>query len=296
MMRFRGVWPALVTPLTAEDQIDIQATERLLTYLMDAGVHGFYACGGTGEGVLLPLDQRKLMAETVIGHVGGQVPVIMHVGAASTADAVELAVHAASAGADAIAAVPPFYYQVGFEAIREHYRLIGQASDLPLFLYYIPGATGVTLSAGEMWELCQLPNVVGFKYSDYDLYKLEQILSLGQGTLNVFSGPDQLFLPCQALGVDGAVGSTYNILPAHFGRLYDACQAADLETARRLQSQANRIIDLYGRHGGIPALREILRLMGYDCGYCRRPLGRLTAEGVAALRADLDNQGFWDLI
>lgn len=296
MTRFKGVWPALVTPLTADDRINVSATRRLLDALLEAGVHGFYVCGGTGEGVLLPMQERRIMAETVVEHVGGRAPVIVHVGAVATADAVELARHAARIGAEAIAAVPPFYYRVDFQAIREHYRIIAGASDLPLYLYYIPGATGVTLTAEQMWELCQIPGVCGFKYSAFDLYLLERILDLSQGQVNVFSGPDELFLPCQALGVDGAVGSTYNILPRHFVRLYDACQAGDMATARRLQAQANRVIAVYLQHGGLKALKEILRMLGHDCGYCRRPIGRMSREEVAALRADLEAAGFWELL
>ena len=296
MTRFKGVWPALVTPLTENDGVDVAATRRLLDYLVDAGVHGFYVCGGTGEGVLLSVEERKLMAETVIDHVNGRVPIIMHVGAIATASAVDLARHAERAGADAIAAVPPFYYRPDFQAIKDHYAMITGASRLPCYLYYIPSTTGITLSAEQMWELCQMPNVAGFKYSDFDLYKLEQILAMGSGTLNVFSGPDQLFLPCQAVGVDGAVGSTYNILPKLFLELYDAFCRSDMRAARELQAQGNRIIDTYVKYGGIPALREILRQMGYDCGYCRRPLGRLSSDQVASMSAELRDHGFWDLL
>ena len=296
MTQFKGIWPALVTPLTEDDDIDVAATRQLLDYLIDAGVHGFYVCGGTGEGVLLSVEERKLMAETVIDHVNGKLPVIMHVGDIATANAMDLAAHAERAGADAVAAVPPFYYRPDFQAIKEHYAMIADASDLPLYLYYIPSTTGITLSAEQMWELCQMPKVAGFKYSDFDLYKLEQILGMGGGTLNVFSGPDQLFFPCQAVGVDGAVGSTYNILPRLFVKLYDACCRSDMPAARELQAQANRIIDAYVKYGGIPALKEILRLMGYDCGYCRRPLGRLTAAQIAGLSAELRDHGFWDLL
>jgi N-acetylneuraminate lyase len=310
MTRFTGVWPALVTPLTEQDRINVSATRRLVDHLMGCGVGGLYVCGGTGEGVLLPASERKTMAETVVEQVDGRVPVMVHVGAVATAEAVELARHAEAAGADAVAAVPPFYYNVGFQAIVEHYELIAAASSLPLYLYYIPGTTGVTLSAEQMWELCQIPNVRGFKYSAFDMYLLEQILALGrpstrsgrdpstgsgQSTLNVFSGPDQLFAPMLTVGVDGAVGTTYNLLPRHFVRIYQAFQRGDIGEARRLQSQANRVIDVFIKHGALPAVKEMMRMLGFDCGYCRRPLGRLDEDQVAALRADLDRIGFWEI-
>ena len=295
MTRFTGVWPALLTPLTERDHIDVTAARRLVDHLVRCGIGGLYVCGGTGEGVLLPVTERKRMAETVIEQVNGRVPVMVHVGATATADAVDLARHAELMNADAVAAVPPFYYNVGYRAVREHYELIAGASSLPLYLYYIPGATGVRLSAEQMWELCQIPNVQGFKYTAFDMDLLEQILSLGQGTLNVFSGPDQLFAPMLTVGVDGAIGTTYNLLPRQFCRIYEAFCGGDVAEARRLQSQANRVIDAFIRHGGLPAVKEMMRMLGHDCGYCRRPFRRLGEAEVAALRADLERIGFWEI-
>jgi N-acetylneuraminate lyase len=293
--RFSGVWPALVTPLTQDDRINVAVARRLVDHLIERRVGGLYVNGGTGEGVLLPSPVRRTMAEVVVEQVNGRVPVIVHVGAAATAEAVELALHASAAGADGVAAVPPFYYSVGFRSIEEHYGLIAAATSLPFFLYYIPGTTGVTLTAEQMWKLCQIPNVVGFKYSAFDMYLLEQVFALARGKLNVFSGPDQLFAPMLTVGVDGAIGTTYNLLPRHFVHIYQAFQKGDLPTVRHLQSQANRVIDAFVRHGGLPAVKEIMRMLGFDCGYCRRPLGRLTDDEVRALRRDLDRIGFWAL-
>jgi N-acetylneuraminate lyase len=296
MTRFSGVWPALVTPLTEDDHVDVDVTRRLVDHLIGAGIGGLYVCGGTGEGILLPTSERRTMAETTIEQVNGRVPVIVHVGATATADALALAVHAEQVGADGVAAIPPFYYKVGFAGIKEHYELIAAATPLPLYLYYIPSATGVTMTADQMWELCQIPNVAGLKYSAFDMYLLEQILSLSGGTVNVFSGPDQLFAPMLTVGVDGAIGTTHNLLPRHFVALYRAFLDGNMDKARTMQSQANRVIDTFLAHGGLPAVKEMMRMLGFDCGYCRRPFRRLSADEVAALRADLNQIGFWDLV
>ena len=295
MTKFTGVWPALVTPLSPDESINVDVTRRLVDYLIDAGISGLYVCGGTGEGVLLPVETRQKMAETVVEHAQGRIPIIVHVGAAATADAVTLAAHAEAVGADGAAAVPPFYYRVGFQGIIEHYETIARASSLPLYLYYIPSTTGVTLNAEQMWTLCQIPNVVGFKYSAFDMYLLEQILELSGRTLNVFSGPDQLFAPMLTVGVDGAIGTTYNLLPHHFVALYEAFQDRDIARARKLQSQANRVIDTFICYGGLNAAKEMMRMIGFDCGACRQPLRTLSEDEVNALRRDLTEVGFWEL-
>jgi len=296
MTRFSGVWPALVTPLDSRQQINVPVTRRLVDHLIKAGIGGLYVCGGTGEGILLPPSVRQQMVETVIEETNGRVPIIVHVGAIATADAIELGMHAEQAGADGVAAVPPFYYSVGFRGIKEHYELIAAASSLPLYLYYIPSTTGVTLTAHEMWELCQVQNVQGFKYSAFDMYLLEQILELSGRTLNVFSGPDQLFGPMLTVGVDGAIGTTYNLIPHHFVQIYEAFCQRDIARVQKLQSQANRVIDTFLAHGGLPAVKEIMRMLGFDCGHCRRPFRPLERDEVSALRADLDKIDFWDLV
>lgn len=293
--KYRGIWPALVTPLTEDEQINTRVTRRLVDWLIACGIGGFYVCGGTGEGILLSVEARQAMAETVLEQVNGRVPVIVHVGATATADALALARHAARAGAQAVASIPPFYYDVGFKAIKEHYELIAGASSLPLYIYYIPTATGVTVTAAQMWDLCQIPNVRGFKYTAFDLYLLEQILALADSSLNVFCGPDQLFAPMLTVGVDGAIGSTYNVLAQHYVKIYDAFCAGDIVEARRLQSSANRVIDVWTAYG-LPAVKEMLRMLDFDCGHCRRPFRRLSAAEVEQLRNDLEQVGFFELV
>ena len=118
MTRFTGVWPALVTPLTEDDHIAVAATRRLVDHLIDAGIGGLYVCGGTGEGVLLPPAERKLMAETTIEQVSGRVPVIVHVGATATADARALAAHARTSVLTAWPQSRPFTTRSAFRGSR----------------------------------------------------------------------------------------------------------------------------------------------------------------------------------
>ena len=95
--------------------------------------------------------------------------------------------------------------------------------------------------------------------------------------------------------MDGAIGTTYNLLPKHFCQIYEAFQEGDIATARVLQSQANRVIDAFIKHGGLSAVKEMMRMLGFDCGYMRRPFCRLDADEIAALRADLDEIDFLEL-
>lgn len=298
MSTFAGIWPALVTPITEEGEVNVSAAESLIEALLATGIGGLYVCGGTGEGVLLPPRVRRQMAEVAIGAVSHAVPVMVHVGTADTPTAVELARHAASAGADAVSAVPPFYYSYPHQAIVEHYRAIATASSsLPLFIYYIPGATGVTMTPEQILDICAVDGVAGLKYTAEDLGCLERLLILRDpARLTIFAGPDPLFLACYALGVEGAIGTTYNVMPRLYIDIMRAASGGDLATARRLQHAAGAIIKVLRDYEVIPATKALLTSLGFQVGPCVRPMPRIEGERAASLRRDAEAAGLVGLL
>ena len=290
-----GIWPALVTPLTASGGVDVAATERLIDYLVAAGVKGLYVCGGTGEGVLLTASTRRDMAQAAISAAAGRVPVMVHVGSVNQEEAVDLARDACKAGADAVSSVPPFYYGYRFGAIKAHYERLAAASEKPLYLYYVPAST-VSVSPEQLLELVAIEGVAGFKYTSHDLVYLTTVLTKrGEGT-NIVSGPDELLLPCLALGVDGAIGTTYNLMPRLDIDIYESVRAGDLGMAQGLQRRANQVIDALRPYGVIPATKATLGLLGLPVGQASRPLSQLSEDEVTALERDLRAAGFFELV
>ena len=297
MDKFTGIWPALVTPLTPQGDVDVPAVEKLIENLIATGIGGLYVCGGTGEGVLLSPDVRREMAEVAIGAVAGRLPVMAHIGAIATETAVELAQHANLAGADAISAVPPFYFQYPFHAILEHYRAIAAVTEVPLYIYHIPGATGISITPEQLLEICALDGVAGFKYSSLDLYYLSRLLAMRDpDQVNVLSGPDQLFLPCLALGVEGAIGTTYNFMPRLYVDIMQSFLRGEFTTARRLQFAANDIIKVLLRYSGIPATKALLSILGYDVGYGMPPMPPIVGDELGRLRKDFEDAGLFGLL
>ncbi len=290
---FKGIWPALVTPFGADGSVNADEARRLIDYLIEAGVGGFYLCGSTGEGILMRLEERKAFVEDALSHIGGRVPVIAHVGAVATRDAAELAAHAAGAGADAVAAIPPIFFGLVPGGLEAHYRTIAEAAgDCPTFVYYMPSNTHVTLTFHQIRPLLDIEGVAGMKFTDTDLYLMKQAVDYG---VNVLSGRDMLLLGSLAMGAHGSVGTNYNIMP-HMGvKVFDAVTANDLDTARETQKRMNAVIMLLLDTGNLlGAVNAVLARQGFAVGDPRQPLLPLPGDQAEKLLADLDALAFFD--
>ncbi len=293
-MHLKGIYPALFTPYDESGSLSEKMLRRIIAAQVAAGVDGIYLCGGTGEGLLLTAAERKRAAEIAVQEANGRVKVVVHVGSIATGDCVELARHAEQVGVDAISSVPPFYYGVSVDGIRQHYAQIAAACKLPLILYNIPTAVSVTVTPDMMARFLDVPTVRGIKFSSYHLFHMWQILQLDSGRLSVFSGNDEVMLGALAMGAHGAIGLTVNLMPGLYRDLYRNVTSGDLAAGRCLQDYANQVIAILLRYPVIPAAKEAMRFKGYDCGACRPPLEQLTADQSARLAAELREVGFWD--
>jgi N-acetylneuraminate lyase len=295
-----GILSALITPMNdTGTSVNYATLRQLVEFHIQSGVSGFFVCGGSGEGLLLSVEERQSVLETVVAAAGGRASVIAHVGALDTATVQRLAAHAVGLGVAGVAAVPPVYFRVDDDALFAHYRLIAEAAaGTPVYLYNIPSATGVEITAQTMAKLIELPTVRGIKYSSYNLFDMRNIVELAPGELTVLSGFDEVCLAALCMGAHGAIGSTYNVMPATFTALYRAVQAGDLAQAQDLQFRANRVIKALLSVPLIAGLKAVLSAWGYDCGGPRRPqrplaaaererlLAAVTAAGLDQLEAE----------
>lgn len=282
--RIGGILPALLTPMNEDGTaINYTTLRQLVDYLIQRGVSGFFVCGGTGEGLLLTVEERRRILETVVEQVAGRVSVVAHIGALATQTAQELAQHAAELDVDAVAAVPPVYFRVDRPALLDHYRLIAEAAaGTPVYVYNIPSATGVEINVDVMAELLQVSAVSGIKYTSQNLYDMRRITEL-DADVTVLSGFDEICVAGLSMGAHGAIGSTYNLMPATFTALYQASQSGDWERARVLQGRANQVITALLSVPLVAGMKAILTDWGYACGAPRRPQRPLTADERASL-------------
>lgn len=277
MTRLTGIFPALITPFTRNGRVNEQALRQIVRMNIKKGVDGFYVGGSTAEAFLLNLEERRLILDVVLDETKRSVPTIAHVGCISTDQTVELARHAQEAGVDAISAITPFYYDFTASEVFRHYQRLMDSVDLPVIVYYFPALSGVNLSTSELRSLLSRERVVGIKHTSYNLFQLERLKRAKNGLL-VYNGHDEVFLAGLAMGADGAIGSTYNFMAEKFLAIRRYFNDHRYEEARRLQGEANEVIELLIRVGVIPGTKAVLKMMGIDCGVCREPFRQVTPE------------------
>ena len=274
--RFAGLWPALLTPLDRAGKPDLATAERLADLLVREGLDGLYAIGSTGQWPLLTFAERCALAECVVKAVGGRIPVMIHVGAAATEEAVALARHAASVGADAVSAVAPTYYAHSADAVFGHYRAIGAASDLPLYVYHLSQVNQLTIGPQEYARrLLALPNVAGMKITDRDLYTFGLIQAYAGDRLRLFSGADEVLCHAVLCGAVGAIGTFYNLWGPACRRARQALFAGQVADSQAFMLRFQRAIAEVLQSGSVwTFLRQAMRTKyGLDVGLPRGPLG-----------------------
>lgn len=294
MTLFSGILPALLTPLDGDGNLNPRAFESLLEHVYAAQVHGVYLSGSTGEGMLQSARQRKLITEIAVKNSPRDKQVIVHVGATTTTEAIELAKHAALTGAHAISSLPPLVGGYSFAEIKTFYTQLSAASELPLLLYYFPEVSPALKSTEQILELCALPNVVGLKFTDYDLYTMRRLKQQGS---TVFYGRDEMLTAGLLFGADGGIGSFYNVIPRLFMSVWGETRENHHASALGTQEQINDFITITLRYPLIAALKTMLGWTGIDCGPCLAPRReRLNDAEAAELRAELRHAELYNLL
>ena len=290
-----GVITALITPFDDRGKLNLGMVKPLVDYNLGHGISGFFVCGSTGEGILLSPDERRALAAEVIQCNAGRGIVMIHVGTLDTATACSLARHAGEIDADAVSAIPPFYYQVDDPAVCQHFRSIAQATSLPTFIYHIPGSTGHRLTADFVLKCREEPNIVGMKFSDSDLYLMRAIMDAAGPDFITLSGFDQMMLPALAMGAAGAVGNNQNVMPQMFVRTYDACRAGRWDEAQNIFAELIRFYTILKRYDTRKTSKRVMRMLGLDCGAPRPPINWLSDEADQQLKEELRAAGFFKI-
>ena len=294
--RLTGLIAAPFTALQPGGELNLNLIEQQAKALVESGVQGAFVCGTTGEGFSLTSEERMQVAERWVAAAPADLKVIVHVGHNSLTESQRLAAHAQQVGASAVASIgPTFFLPASTEQLVEFCAATAAAApSLPFFYYHMPAMSGVNLPMIEFLRqgAQRIPNLAGIKFTDENLMSYAQCLNFDGGRFNILFGRDEILLAALALGATSAVGSTYNYMAPVYHRVIEAFSAGDLAAARRWQALAIQIISVMARHGGLPAGKAMMTLIGLDCGPVRPPLRTLSPDEYRSLRGELEQVGF----
>ena len=287
---FQGVFPALITPLTKEEKLNVSALETLLQFEMEKGADGFYIGGATGEGLLLDIPERKKLCEKSIEFIGKEKTKIVHITDINFRNTIALAKHAEACGADAISSIAPIYFKYDENDIYNYYKEIAQNVNIPLIIYYT-AAAGVNMSTDLFCRLFEIDNITGVKWTSSNYYELIKLRERCPDA-NIFNGPDEMLVCGLSSGADGGIGSTYNVMYPLIRSIYDHFCAGNMTEALEQQKKADKIINAMLRYSVIPVCKMILEEMGIAVGHASFPMTRYSKEERAVIKAELLAAGF----
>jgi 4-hydroxy-tetrahydrodipicolinate synthase len=258
---FGQVLVALVTPFTADGEVDWPSVERHIDKVITDGADGIVVTGTTGETSTLTDPEKIKLVEVGVSVSGGRAKIITGGGSNETAHAMQLAQKSAKAGADANMIVTPYYNKPTQAGILTHFRMIADATDLPVILYDIPGRTGVAIAYDTFLRAAKHPNILAVKDAKGDFSEVSRVLN--QTDLMYFSGDDANVLPHLAIGATGLIGVTANVAAGPYRTIVDAVNAGDLATATAAHKALEPLVRAVMTHvPGTVAAKYILHGLG----------------------------------
>lgn len=298
----KGVIVPILTPLTPDERVDTGSLRRLVTYLLDNGVHGIWAAGTTSEFAALPDDQRNLSIETVVDEVRGRVPVIGNISAPATGLVIELGLAVQDLGLVGLAATPPYYYPSAQDELLDHFRYIQDRLDVPLWIYNIPSTVKTVVEPATVATLAEEGTVVGIKDSSgagEPLAQLNLLCEQGDFELYRFIGTAHRISTATSVGVHGVIPSIANLVPAAASSAWEAGDAGDSVAALDFQSKVSvaskttRLATGGGPNAAtISGMKSALKIMGViDHDTVTRPMRGLTQEEKKGIPAVLEELG-----
>lgn len=280
---FTGACTALVTPFL-DGNVNYPMMEMLLCRQQESGIKAVVVCGTTGESPTLSDHEKLMLLRRCKEFAGDSMQIICGTGSNDTAHAVELSQAAQEAGADALLVVSPYYNKANPEGLVAHYLSVAHGVRIPVIIYNVPGRTGVDIPVSVYQRLARVPNIAGVKEASTDIVKIAKIRNACGSDLPIWSGNDDQAVAAMALGAQGVISVLSNVLPVQTCAMANAALAGDFDSASALQCSMLPLIDtLFSEVNPIP-VKAAMKLLGFDCGACRLPLGPASQDTLQQLK------------
>lgn len=274
----KGIFSALLTSFDSEGNINEKGLREIVRHNIDEiKVDGLYVGGSTGENFMLSTEEKKKIFNIVKDEAKEQVKLIAQVGSINLKESIELGKYATSLGYDSLSAVTPFYYKFDFQEIKSYYNKIIKETNNKMIVYSIPVLTGVNMTLDNFSELFENENIIGVKFTAPDFFLLERLRNKFKHKL-IYSGFDEMLLSAAVLGIDGAIGSTFNVNGKKAKEILQLVKENKINEAREIQHSINDLISDIINNGLYQTIKLILEEFGVEAGYCKEPFKVATDE------------------
>ncbi|WP_342362208.1 4-hydroxy-tetrahydrodipicolinate synthase [Terrarubrum flagellatum] len=288
--RFRGSMTALVTPFK-DGKLDEAAFRALVNWQIENGTKALVPVGTTGESPTLSHKEHGHVVEWCVQEAKGRVPVIAGAGSNNTTEAIELAVHAEKAGADAVLVVTPYYNKPTQEGLYRHFKAINDAIGIPIFIYNIPPRSVIDMSVETMTRLFELKNIVGVKDATANVGRVSQQRHAMGAEFIQLSGEDMTALAFNAAGGHGCISVVANVAPRLCSDMQEASLRGDYVGALKIQDRLVPLHDAIFKEPGLAGAKRGLSILGRMSEEIRLPLIPVTPPTGAAIRQAMVHAG-----
>lgn len=294
MAIFEGAGVAIVTPFNEDGSINFSKLEELIDFQIENHTDAIIICGTTGEASAMTDEEHLECIRIAVERTRGRVPVIAGTGSNDTRHGIALTKRAKELGADATLQVTPYYNKATQKGLIEHFRAIGEASELPMILYNVPSRTGVNITPQTVYELSKFDFVVGIKEASGNMSQVAQIARLCGPDFAIYSGNDDQIIPVLSLGGKGVISVLSNVMPEQTHDMVSLYLQGQTKEALQLQLDNLPLIDsLFCEVNPIP-VKGAMNLMGFEVGPCRLPLTNLETTNEEKVAAALKAAGLVD--
>ncbi len=292
-MQFHGIIPPVVTPMLANEDLDLPRFKWFLDHLIAQKVHALFVLGTNSEFYALEEKEKQQIVSTAVQHVAGRLPVIAGTGSETTREVIRLTQMAEREGADGVSVITPYFVQPTQDELITHYQRVAAATRLPVMLYNNPAPCGgvkiLPETVARLADSC--PNIAAIKDSSGDLQNTIDYVRVVPSRVSVFQGRDTIIYPSLICGAKGAVAASANVAPQIGVELYEAYQRGDLAASWKAQQRLHpvRVSLMLATAPGGP--KAALRLLGMDMGPSRGPIAPLAGAKLEQMRLALVEAG-----
>lgn len=281
MIKLRGAFTAMITPMNRDGSVDYDGFRKLLKFQLEQGINGLVPLGTSGETPTLDEDEEQKLIEIIMPEVrafekarGVKIPVVLGAGSNNTRDAVRYCERAKKAGADAALVVTPYYNKPSEEGIYRHFEAVSKVG-IPILVYNIQGRTGKNIDTATLARIAELPNIAGVKEASGNISQMMEVIAKIKAKhpdFAVLSGDDGLTLPLLAVGGDGVVSVVSNLNPKLITDMVQSVFKGDLDTARKIHYRLLPFFKAAFIDGNPTSIKYAMNIKGLPAGGVRLPL------------------------